>query len=96
MPFSRRRRHEISGDSCCVRRGGRRSGNPGALVTTDLGSWDGLHRWVNGKVLLEKYLYPGASGPANVGQDRMRSELIKAGQGRVPAELRELAEQWTS
>lgn len=63
-------------------------------VQQDIATWDGLHRWINGKVLLERCLYPRAFEPVGLSQSRLRDALIDAGKERVPAELRELATGW--
>jgi hypothetical protein len=65
-------------------------------VQQDVTDWDGLHRWINGKALLEKCLYPRIFEPVGLSQARLRDALIEAGKGRVPAELRELAARWSS
>jgi len=65
-------------------------------IQQDIADWDGLHRWINGKALLEKCLYPQVFEPTGLSQARLRDALIEAGKGRVPAELRELAARWSS
>ena len=65
-------------------------------VQADLQEWAGLHRWINGKVLLEAFLYPQVFSPLGVSQVRMRDELIAAGMSRVPGELVDLAQRWSS
>jgi len=65
-------------------------------VAQCVAEWDGAHRWINGKVLLEDYLYPRAFQAARLSQARLRDLLIEAGRQRVPVELRELADGWTS
>jgi hypothetical protein len=69
--------------------------NRHAQVSADLAEWDGLHRWINGKVLLENYFYPHIFQPAGLSQSRARDLLIEAGRHQVPAELQELARRWT-
>ena len=64
-------------------------------VQQDVTTWDGLHRWIIGKVLLEQYLYPQVFKPTGLAQARLRDALIEAGKGRVPAELQELAARWS-
>ncbi len=63
-------------------------------VQQDITTWDGLHRWINGKVLLERCLYPRVFEPAGLSQPRLRDALIQAGIGHIPAELGELAARW--
>ncbi|MEA3342473.1 MAG: DUF4435 domain-containing protein [Chloroflexota bacterium] len=65
-------------------------------VRTDLAGWDGLQRWINGKVLLEKYLYLQVFAAAELSQSRLRDLLIEAGRKHIPVELEELARRWTS
>lgn len=65
-------------------------------IRADLDQWDGLHRWSNGKVLLEKYLYPRVFEALGISQARLRDLLIEAGRERIPAELEELARRWTN
>jgi hypothetical protein len=67
-----------------------------AQVSADIVEWDGLHRWVNGKVLLESYLYPQVFELLCLSQSRARDLLIEAGRHHVPAELQELAQRWTA
>jgi hypothetical protein len=67
-----------------------------AQVSADVAGWDGLHRWVNGKVLLEDYLYPHVFKRGGLSQSRARDLLIEAGRHHVPAELQELAQCWTA
>jgi len=64
-------------------------------IQQDIAAWDGLHRWIIGKVLLEQYLYPQVFKPTGLAQARLRDALIEAGKGRVPAELQELAARWS-
>jgi len=64
-------------------------------IQQDITAWDGLHRWINGKVLLEKCLYPRVFEPTGLSQSRLRDALIEAGKGHVPAELQELAARWS-
>jgi hypothetical protein len=63
-------------------------------VEQDIMDWDGFHRWINGKVLLEGCLYPRVFEPTGISQARLRDALIEAGEGHVPAELQELAARW--
>ncbi len=63
-------------------------------VQHDITSWEGLHRWVNGKVLWERYLYPELFARLNIGQERARDLLIEAGQVCIPAELCVLSQRW--
>jgi hypothetical protein len=65
-------------------------------VRTDLISWDGLQRWVHGKILLEGYLFPRVFEPVGFSQARLRDLLIEVGREHIPSELRELHERWTS
>ena len=66
-----------------------------AQMSADIAaSWDGLQRWINGKVLLEDYLYPHVFASAGLSQARVRDLLIEAGRKHIPAELEELARQW--
>ena len=65
-----------------------------AQVSSDIVGWNGLQRWINGKVLLENYLYPQVFEPAGLSQSRARDLLIEAGRHHVPAELQELARRW--
>jgi len=64
-------------------------------IQQDITAWDGLHRWINGKALLEKCLYPRVFEPTGLSQARLRDALIEAGKGHVPAELQELAARWS-
>ena len=64
-------------------------------IQQDLAAWEGLHRWINGKALLEKCLYPRVFEPTDLSQSRLRDALIEAGKGHVPAELQELAARWS-
>jgi hypothetical protein len=63
-------------------------------VMADIAEWDGLHRWIHGKVLLEEYLFPRLR-IHNLSQARLRDMLTEAGRQRVPPELVELASQWS-
>jgi hypothetical protein len=63
-------------------------------VTADVQTWAGLHRWINGKVLLEEYLFPKVFAQFRLSQDRTRDLLIEAGRTRIPAELQELSRRW--
>ena len=63
-------------------------------IIADVQTWTGLHRWINGKVLLEEYLYPQAFAHTRLGQRYARDLLIEAGRTRIPAELRELSRRW--
>ncbi len=65
-------------------------------VRADLTEWEGLHRWSNGKVLLEKYVYPRVFEALGFSQARLRDLLIEAGRGCIPAELEELARRWAN
>jgi hypothetical protein len=65
-----------------------------AQVSADIIEWNGLHRWINGKVLLERYFYPHVFEPGGPSQSRVRDLLIEAGRRHVPAELQELAQRW--
>ncbi len=65
-------------------------------VKADLVGWDGLQRWINGKVLLESYLYRRVFAAAGLSQSRLRDLLIEAGRGHVPVEFEGLARRWTS
>ena len=64
-------------------------------VMVDLRSWDGLQRWIHGKVLLEDYLYPQVFEVFGLSQSRLRDLLIEAGRKHPSLELQELAEWWT-
>lgn len=64
-------------------------------VATDVQTWSGLHRWINGKVLLEEYLYPQMFVPTGLSQARVRSLLIETGRTRMPDELQALARRWS-
>jgi len=65
-----------------------------AQIVQDIKTWDGLHRWINGKVLLEKYLLPQVFAQVRgFSKDRLRDELIKAGESSIPTELVQLAQQ---
>jgi len=70
-------------------------------IQQDIAAWDGLHRWINGKVLLERCLYPRVFEyprgfePTGLSLARLRDALIEAGKGHVPAELQELAARWS-
>ena len=55
-----------------------------------------LHRWINGKALLEKCLYPRVFEPTGLSQARLRDALIEAGKAHAPTELQELAVRWSS
>lgn len=63
-------------------------------VRSEIVNWDGLHRWINGKVLLEGYLYPQVFQSIGLSQQRLRDALIEAGTQQVPDELAQLAELW--
>ncbi len=63
-------------------------------IVADVQTWSGLHRWINGKVLLEDYLYPQAFAKIGLSKARIRDLLIEAGRTRIPAELRELSRRW--
>jgi hypothetical protein len=63
-------------------------------IITDVQTWTGLHRWINGKILLEDYLYPQAFAQIGLSKARVRDLLIEAGRTRIPAELRELSRRW--
>lgn len=65
-------------------------------IQQDIAAWEGLHRWINGKVLLEKCLYPRVFESTRLAQSRLRDALIKAGERHIPAELQELAVRWSS
>ncbi|MFQ5342613.1 MAG: DUF4435 domain-containing protein [Anaerolineae bacterium] len=45
-------------------------------VMADLASWDGLQRWIHGKVLVEDYLYPQVFEATGLSQSRLRDLLI--------------------
>lgn len=67
-----------------------------AQVVQDITTWDGVHRWVNGKVLLEEYLFSHIFAQVrNFSKARLRDELIKAGQANIPGELTQLTQQWS-
>ncbi|MCE7990045.1 MAG: DUF4435 domain-containing protein [Caldilinea sp. CFX5] len=63
-------------------------------ILSDLSAIEGVHRWINGKVLLEEFLYPHVFKLHNFSQSRLRDELIKAGIHAIPQELVELAQRW--
>ena len=63
-------------------------------IEAEIQSWAGLHRWINGKVLLEEYLYPQAFAQIGLAKARVRDLLIEAGRTRIPAELQELSRRW--
>jgi len=63
-------------------------------IVNDVTQLDGVHRWIDGKVLLQSMLYHEAFGPHNFGQDRLFEELIDAGKKHKPNELQQLAEKW--
>lgn len=65
-------------------------------VATNTAGWDGLQRWISGKVLVEDYLYPRVLGPVGLSQSRSRALLIEAGRQHIPAELQELAQWWAT
>lgn len=65
-----------------------------AEVSQDLSTLAGVHRWINGKVLLEEFLYPRVFNIHNFPQTRLRDELIRAGYHATPGELTELAQRW--
>ena len=64
-------------------------------IQQDIAAWEGLHRWISGKVLLEDCLYPRVFESTGLSQARLRDALIEAGKGHVPAELQELAARWS-
>lgn len=63
-------------------------------IIEDTRTWGGLHRWINGKVLLEKYLYPQVFEQTRLSQSRVRDLLIEVGCEHIPAELQELSHRW--
>jgi len=63
-------------------------------INQDIVTWDGMHRWINGKVLLEEVLYQRVFNLHNLGQRRLRNDLIEAGRKHIPDELVQLAEKW--
>jgi hypothetical protein len=63
-------------------------------ITADIQTWDGLHRWINGKVLLEEYLYPKVFGQTGLSQARVRDLLIETGCMHIPGELQILSHRW--
>ena len=63
-------------------------------IITDVQTWTGIHRWINGKVLLEDYLYPQVFKQTSLSQARVRDLLIEAGRTRIPAELQTLSRRW--
>lgn len=67
-----------------------------AEVLSDLSTLEGVHRWINGKVLLEEFLYQRVFNLHNFSQTRLRDALIEAGTHSIPAELIVLAQQWTA
>jgi len=67
-----------------------------ALVRVDVKDWDGLQRWINGKVLLESYLFPHVFESAGLSKARTRDLLIESGRTRIPTEIREIARVFES
>jgi hypothetical protein len=63
-------------------------------ITEDIQTWSGLHRWIDGKVLLKKLLYPQAFAYTGLSQARVRDLLIEAGRTRIPDELQTLSHRW--
>jgi hypothetical protein len=64
-------------------------------VQADLASWDGLQRWIHGKILLEGYLFHQVFETAGISQSRLRDLLIETGRDQIPLELQEFARRWT-
>jgi hypothetical protein len=64
-------------------------------VSQDVLQLPGLHRWINGKVLLEDVLYQQGFNQHNLSKSRFRDELIEAGKNYIPYDLVELAQKWT-
>jgi hypothetical protein len=65
-------------------------------VAMDTSGWEGLQRWISGKVLVEDYLYHHVFEPAGFSQSRSRALLIEAGRQHIPSELQELAQWWAT
>jgi len=55
---------------------------------------DGVHQWINGKVLLDEILYQRVFKLHNFGHARLRDELIEVGKNKIPDELVHLAKKW--
>ena len=64
-------------------------------ILSDLSTLEGVHRWINGKILLEEFLYQRVFNLHNFSQTRLRDELIKAGANAIPSELVQLTQQWS-
>jgi hypothetical protein len=67
-----------------------------AEILSDMSTIEGVHRWINGKVLLEEFLYPRAFNLHNLSQSRLRDALIEAGIQAVPQELVALSQLWAA
>jgi hypothetical protein len=67
-----------------------------ALVRVDVKDWDGLQRWINGKVLLDSYLFPNVFELAGLSKIRSRDLLIESGRTQIPTELGEIAKVFES
>lgn len=67
-----------------------------AEILSDISGIEGVHRWINGKVLLEEFLYPRVFNLHNLSQGRLRDALIEAGIHAPPQELVELARLWAA
>lgn len=66
-----------------------------AQISQDFSTLEGVHRWIDGKFMLEKLLYQNVFNPIhNFGQNRLRDELIESGKTRIPDELVQLAKKW--
>jgi hypothetical protein len=65
-------------------------------VSSDMSTLEGVHRWINGKVLLEEFLYPRVFKLHNFSQSRLRDALIEAGAHAIPQELIELEQRWAA
>lgn len=65
-------------------------------VSSDVATLEGVHRWINGKVLLEEFLYPRVFKLHNFSQSRLRDALIEAGAHAIPQELIELEQRWAA
>lgn len=65
-------------------------------IRSDVSTLGGVHRWINGKVLLEGFLHPQGFKLHNFAQSRLRSDLIEAGRHAIPEELNNLEQLWSA